>query len=43
MKRKNERKAIIGAVLFCMFIPLACAETVQLDLFSIQIIAGARI
>jgi hypothetical protein len=35
MERKNARKAITAAVLFFIFIPLAYADTVQLDLFSI--------
>jgi hypothetical protein len=35
MRRKNERKAITAAVVFCLFISSAYAETVQLDLFSI--------
>jgi hypothetical protein len=35
MRQKNERKAVIAAVFFLVFIPLAYAETVQLDLFSV--------
>ncbi len=35
MRRKNERKAIIVTVLVCVFITLAYADTVQLDLFSV--------
>jgi hypothetical protein len=35
MRRKNERKAVTVAVIVCIFVHFAYADTVQLDLFSV--------